>query len=151
MNTTNATGSLIKEDEIKSVLVQFFEQNGWDTEVHNGLEHGVDFQARKDDLCWKIEVKSEYKRDAANNNSFLYVLGQILMRMDSPNTYYGIALPKTEKYESLCAKIPQEAKKRTNIFVLIVDINTPSTIEIIPCCKVPSPFKTFGVIEVKDK
>ena len=149
MNATNdATDSLVKEDAIKSVLAQFFEQNGWETEVHKDREHGVDFQAQKDDLCWKIEVKSEYEKNEVNYNSFLYVLGQIIMRMDSPNTYYGIAFPKTEQYEKLCAKIPQEAKERIRIFIFIIDIDTPNTIEIIPWCKVPSPLKTFGVNKV---
>ena len=143
-----------QEDEIKDIFKNYFEKRGWKiTALNKGNKRGVDFEAKKDNLCWKIEVKSEYKSQQTTNSSFLQVWGEILQRMDSCDTYYGVAFPDTQLYRQLCEKITSEAKKRIKVFILFVkiekhelkDIDLISWNEEDKNIPVPLPFKNFGL------
>ena len=145
----------VHEDEVKSFLVDFFKKNGWEIlNVKYGHEKGVDFEAQKGNLRWKIEVKSEYKKTQANRNSFLGVWGEILTRIDDDKIYYGIAFPDTQRYRELYAQITPKARKRVKIFVLFCKIEKHAlkNINIFSWSEnenkdieVPPPFETKDV------
>ena len=54
-------------------------------------------------------------------NYFLGILGETLQRMNDPNARYTIALPDLEQYRKLWNKLPQLAKERTTIDMILVD------------------------------
>lgn len=161
MSTQNTTKHLLNEDEIKCALSQYFKDKCWEIiSVQYGNKKGIDFEAKKDKLRWKIEVKSEYERPQANRNSFLEVWGEILTRMDNPEmdnteTHYGVAFPDTKRYRELCEQITSEAKKRIRVFILFFKIegNVLKEIDLLSWngdqdIKVPPPFENFGVNKV---
>jgi hypothetical protein len=54
-------------------------------------------------------------------NYFLAILGEILQRMDNENNKYFIALPKINQYKLLWERLPNVAKQRTHIGLILVD------------------------------
>lgn len=55
------------------------------------------------------------------NNYFISVLGEILQRMNDSNARYSIAFPDMKQYRNLWNKLPNIAKERTTIDMLLVD------------------------------
>lgn len=54
-------------------------------------------------------------------NYFLMILGETLQRMSEEKARYSIALPELVQYSRLWARLPQLAKSRTRITMLLVD------------------------------
>ena len=53
-------------------------------------------------------------------NYFLAILGETLQRMSDQDARYSIALPDMNQYRRLWAKLPDLAKQRTQITLLLV-------------------------------
>ncbi|MBQ3652839.1 MAG: hypothetical protein II954_00305 [Synergistaceae bacterium] len=138
--TQSVHEKFVHEDTVKTIIAEFFSRHGWIVSINLGHNKGVDFEARKDDSCWRIEAKSSYAlkkgtllpREASKTNYFLNALSEILQRMDDPNVHYAIAFPKINKYEELWAQLPSEAKKRTQIHMILVSDSEPRKIEFHP-------------------
>ena len=110
----------MQEDEIKVILANYLNHNGWQTKLAMGKEHGIDIDATKGSDRWIIEVKGCGSRNAMRVNYFLAILGETLQRMSDPNAKYSIALPDMQQYRKLWERLPQLAKERTGISVLFV-------------------------------
>jgi len=53
-------------------------------------------------------------------NYFIGILGETLQRMDDAKAKYSIALPDLKQYRGLWERLPEIAKKRTQISLLLV-------------------------------
>ena len=130
----------VSEDDAKDAIAKFFSGHGWKVTVNRGHKNGVDIEAKRDNSCWRIEVKGAYARkkgtllprEPSKTNYFLNVLGEILQRMDDTNIHYAIAFPKIKKYEELWAQLPLETKKRTQINMIIVNYSDKPKFEFHP-------------------
>lgn len=111
----------LSEDEIKKVLVDWLERDGWLTEVAWGSKRGIDIDARRGNERWIIEVKGPGSRNPMRVNYFLAILGETLQRMDDPNARYSIALPDMRQYRRLWERLPDLAKTRSGIDLILVD------------------------------
>ena len=113
----------LQEDDIKNILANYLNHNGWKTKLAMGKVHGIDIDAYKGNDRWIIEVKGCGSRNAMRVNYFLAILGETLQRMSDSNAKYSIALPDIKQYRSLWNKLPPLAKERTGISVLFVNEN----------------------------
>lgn len=110
----------LSEDEIKEIVNQYLESDGWKTQVAWQKTRGIDIDAFRGKQRWIIEVKGCGSRDAMRVNYFLAILGETLQRMNDPNAKYSIALPNLNQYRNLWERLPRLAKERTNITALFV-------------------------------
>ena len=113
----------LHEEDIKHVLANYLVSNGWDIKVAWGHQQGIDIDAERGNERWVIEVKGPGSRPAMRNNYFVSILGEILQRMDDDQAKYSIALPDMLKYRRLWNELPQLAKERTTIDLILVDEN----------------------------
>ena len=118
---TTTTKEPLQEEDIKHILYNYLISDGWSVNVAWGHNPGVDIDARKDGRRWMIEVKGPGSRQPMRVNYFLGILGETLQRMNDPNARYTIALPDLEQYRKLWNKLPQLAKERTTIDMILVD------------------------------
>lgn len=110
----------LSEDEVKSFLAKWLEDNGWQVEIAWGKARGVDVHARKDRQNWFIEVKGCGSRQAMRVNYFLAILGETLQRMSDPDAKYSIVLPDMPQFRGLWERLPMLAKERTKITAIFV-------------------------------
>lgn len=121
-DTYSTSDSHLQEDEVKHYLKIYLEENNWSIEKFaDKNKHGVDIEAKRDGEKWLIEVKGCGSRQPMRNNYFISVLGEILQRMNDSNARYSIAFPDMKQYRNLWNKLPNIAKERTTIDMLLVD------------------------------
>ena len=113
----------LSEDEIKRVLNDRLQADGWQTKVAWGRTPGIDIDALRGNERWIIEVKGPGSRNPMRVNYFISILGETLQRMDAPNAKYSIALPDLKQYRGLWDRLPRLAKSRTGISLLLVSVN----------------------------
>lgn len=111
----------LSEDEIKLSLQAWLDLQGWSVEIAYGKSRGADVVACRGKKRWIIEVKGRGSRPQMKINYFLAVLGEILQRMDEPNSKYSIVLPDLKQFRNLWSKLPGLAKSRIGITALFVD------------------------------
>ena len=110
------------EDEAKKIIAKYYEDRGYSTEVAWGHKHGIDIVAKKEgEERIIIEVKGCGSRPEMRVNYFLSILGEILQRMDDAQAKYYIALPKMDQYINLWDRLPELAKRRTEVGLILVD------------------------------
>ena len=117
----DVSGNHLQEDEIKLVLHDYLTADGWNVEVAWGHKTGVDIDAKKDGKRWLIEVKGPGSRPQMRVNYFIGILGETLQRMDDPDARYSIALPDMPQFRGLWDRLPELAKERTTIDLLLID------------------------------
>ena len=117
----NNSAKSLQEDDIKSILNNYLIENGWDTKVAWGHRQGIDIEACKGDNRWIIEVKGSGSKQEMRVNYFISILGEILQRMNDDNARYSIAFPDIEQYRKLWNKLPELAKQRTTVDLILVD------------------------------
>lgn len=110
----------LSEDEIKEALDGWLRSQRWTTQIMWGTTRGIDIEARRGNDHWIIEVKGPGSRQPMRVNYFLSILGETLQRMDDPEAKYSIALPDLKQYRGLWERLPQLAKSRTTISLLLV-------------------------------
>lgn len=113
----------LQEDDIKRIIANYLNENGWNIQLAMGKNHGIDIDACKEENRWIIEVKGCGSRNAMRVNYFLAILGEILQRMNDPKAKYSIALPDMKQYRNLWDKLPRLAKERTGITALFINEN----------------------------
>lgn len=119
----------LQEEDIKHILADYLEENGWSARVAWGHSHGIDIDAHRENKRWIIEVKGPGSRQPMRVNYFVSILGEMLQRMNDPNARYTIAFPDIPQYRGLWDRLPQLAKDRTGIDMLLV--HTDGTIEFL--------------------
>ena len=113
----------LSEDEIKGILNEYLQADGWETKAAPGRERGIDIDAARGAERWIIEVKGPGSRPPMRVNYFISILGETLQRMNDPDAKYSIALPDLEQYRRLWNRLPQLAKTRTGISLLLVSVD----------------------------
>lgn len=116
------------EEDIKKIINDKLIADGFVTEVAWGHQHGVDICAKRGDRQLLIEVKGPGSRPQMRVNYFLSILGEILQRMDTEDAEYYIALPDMEVYRNLWKRLPDLAKQRTQIQLMLVAADGSITI-----------------------
>lgn len=111
----------LQEEDIKHILTDKLTSEGWNVKTAWGYTRGVDIDARRGVERWLIEIKGPGSRNEMRNNYFIGILGEMLQRMDDPNARYTIVFPDIEKFRRLWNDLPELAKKRTTIDLLLVD------------------------------
>jgi len=113
----------LSEDEIKKVLKEFLEVQGWAVQVAWGKTPGIDIDANRGLERWIIEVKGPGSLQPMRVNYFIGILGELLQRMEDPTAKYSIALPNMKQFNGLWQRLPKLAKERTGITALFVDLD----------------------------
>jgi len=110
----------LSEDEIKRILEAWLKADGWETKVAWRNAKGIDIDARRGSERWIIEVKGPGSRQPMRVNYFIGILGETLQRMSDPTARYTIAFPDLTQYRRLWAQLPELAKSRTGITIILV-------------------------------
>lgn len=111
----------LSEDEVKRFVKDWLERDGWSVTVAWGRQRGIDIEATRGEERWLIEAKGCGSRPEMRVNYFIAMLGELLQRMDDPEAIYAIALPDMPQFRGLWDRLPDLAKKRTEISALFVD------------------------------
>ncbi len=114
---------LFTEEEVKTIINEYYRAKGYDTKVAWRHSHGADIVAQKHGERLIIEVKGCGSRKPMRVNYFLAILGEILQRMEEDHDKYFIALPNIQQYRDLWNKLPKLSKERTKIKLILVDEN----------------------------
>ncbi len=110
----------LSEDELKEHLEKWLIANDWTATVAWGKSRGVDILATRRKERWIIEVKGHGSLQPMRVNYFIAMLGETLQRMADPESKYSIAMPDVSQFRGLWARLPELAKKRTQITALFV-------------------------------
>ena len=113
----------LQEEDVKQILNDWLIANGWKTTVAWGKNHGVDIDAIRNNERWLIEVKGPGSRNEMRVNYFIGILGETLQRMDDEKARYSIAFPDVDQFRRLWQKLPELAKQRTTIDMILVKGN----------------------------
>ena len=110
----------LAEDSIKLTLDRYLTAEGWTADVAWGRKAGIDIDARRGQERWIIEVKGRGSLSAMRVNYFIGILGETLQRMSDPDARYSIALPDLQQFRRLWDRLPELAKRRTQITAIFV-------------------------------
>ena len=113
----------LSEEELKTKFSDWLQSEGWVTEVAWGRTPGIDIDARRKGKRWIIEVKGPGSRSPMRVNYFIGIFGETLQRMDDTSAKYSIALPDLKQYRGLWQRLPDLAKKRTGISLLLMSMS----------------------------
>jgi hypothetical protein len=108
---------------MKQYLESFLVSQGWDPEINWSSNHGIDIEAKRDLQHWIIQVTKAGPPTSPPNNSFIFVLGEILQRMDDPAAKYSVAMPDTRPFYRLWKRLPWQVKNKTGLSALFVDLS----------------------------
>lgn len=95
--------------------------------VPGGSRADIDLLNPETGQHWVVEAKGDTKGNAGLD--FKTGLGQLLLRMNEPETMYGVALPDTPRFVALCNRISERVRLRLNLHCLFVDGD--STVRVI--------------------
>jgi len=119
-HTAAASSDGMSEDMVKAGVAAWLKSDGWTVDVRWGNARGIDIEAVRGKERWVIEAKGCGSRQQMRVNYFIAMLGETLQRMDDPNARYSIALPDMAQYRGLWSRLPQLAKSRTTISLILV-------------------------------
>lgn len=110
----------ITEDEVKAAIDAALRQDGWETDVRWGHVHGIDIMARRGDNRLVLEAKGEGSRSAMRVNYFLGALGELLQRMETPDSQYGLVFPAHRQFVGLILRLPTWVRDRLQLHFYLV-------------------------------
>lgn len=121
------TENMLSESQVVDYISRYLQERGWT--VTTSRYRGADIIAEKDNAEWVIEAKgcgnSRYV-NAERNNFFVYVLGQILTRLDSDDKKYSVAFPYLPDFVNLWNNFSRLAKSKfgkNGLTILLVSSN----------------------------
>ncbi|MDP9070479.1 MAG: MarR family transcriptional regulator [Actinomycetota bacterium] len=112
--------TLISEDEVKEAVKAHLEAQSFEVTVAWGRTRGADIVATRPGARWVLEAKGEVLLQPQQVNYFLGALGELVQRMDDPDTTYGLALPDNRQYRGLVSRLPSFARHRLGLRVFFV-------------------------------
>jgi hypothetical protein len=110
----------LSEDEVKQGAKEYLEAAGFHVTVAWGRQHGIDIRAVSGAEVMLLEAKGSAMNPPQQVNYFLGALGELLQRMSDPEATYGLALPDSQQYRGLAARLPALAWQRLRLTVLFV-------------------------------
>ena len=120
--TSIQPGGPISEDEVKGAVRDHLKAGGFEVQVAWGRVRGIDIEANHlDGRRYVIEAKAETGASGPQQvNYFLGMLGELLQRMNDPESTYGIALPDNDQYRGLVERLPRLVRERLGLVVFWV-------------------------------
>ncbi|MBI5875908.1 MAG: hypothetical protein HZB81_08745 [Deltaproteobacteria bacterium] len=117
----------LTEQIIKERMIVYLEKNKFKISPVTHQNHGVDIKGfnKKLGRSWFIECKgnptNKYE-DSSRDSYFKTALGQILMRMNSRYSKYGIALPDDDKqsFRKKIKDVPVEIRKKLKLSFFVI-------------------------------
>ena len=104
------------EGFVQVAIERYFDECGYIVQNLTNADLDTVHPSSKD--RWIIEAKGDTKSNAGLD--FKTGLGQLLTRMDDPDSKYAIAVPYTQKFCQLCGKVPKRVRELLNIYWLFV-------------------------------
>lgn len=110
----------LAEDDVKRAMQAVLIQDGWQVDVRWGRAQGIDIEARRGAERLVLEAKGEGSLQPMRVNYFVGALGELLQRMDSPDAFYGLALPAHRQFAGLVTRLPSRVRTRLNLRFYLV-------------------------------
>lgn len=110
----------LTEDEVKQGVKGYLEAAGFRVTVAWGRQHGIDIRAVSGAEVMLLEAKGSAVNPPQQVNYFLGALGELVQRMSDPAATYGLALPDSQQYRGVAARLPALAWQRLRLTVLFV-------------------------------
>ncbi len=112
--------TLLSEDEVKEAVKAYLEAQGFVVTVAWGRARGADIVATRPGSRLVLEAKGEVLLQPQQVNYFLGAIGELVQRMDDPDSTYGLALPDNRQYRGLVCQLPMFARDRLGLSVYFV-------------------------------
>ncbi len=112
--------TLLSEDEVKEAVKTHLEAQGFVVTVAWARTRGADIVATRPGTRLVLEAKGEVLLQPQQVNYFLGALGELVQRMDDPDSTYGLALPDNRQYRGLVSRLPTFARDRLGLRVFFV-------------------------------
>ena len=112
--------TLLSEDEVKEAVKAHLEAQGFEVTVAWARTRGADIVATRPGARLVLEAKGEVLLQPQQVNYFLGALGELVQRMDDPDSTYGLALPDNRQYRGLVSRLPSFARDRLGLRVFFV-------------------------------
>ncbi len=112
--------TLLAEDDVKKAVKAYLESQGYDVTVAWARTRGIDIVATRPGSRLVLEAKGEAVLQPQQVNYFLGALGELVQRMEDPDTTYGLALPDNKQYRGLVSRLPSFARERLGLRVFFV-------------------------------
>ncbi len=106
---------------MRQILDHFLTAQGWILKDITRADQPFEVEAQQGNNKWIIQIKNSSYQLQDPVTAFVSVLGEILQRMDNPNTKYSIALPDTDPFCRLWKRLPELPKQKTGITALFVN------------------------------
>ena len=113
-------GTLLSEDEVKEAVKGHLEAQGFEVTVAWARTRGADIVATRPGCRLVLEAKGEVLLQPQQVNYFLGALGELVQRMDDPDSAYGLALPDNRQYRGVVSRLPSFARDRLGLRVFFV-------------------------------
>ena len=117
----------LSEDFVKDSIVAWLKKHDWNRnlKIRELRDKGVDIKVQHTthQKYFLIEAKGEGKHSQANDNNFVYSLGQIVTRMkygSKTNYKYAIGLPDSIAKIAI-RRLPWQIMKKLSLTILSVD------------------------------
>ena len=110
----------LPERRVRHVLESHLISQGWDLDIAQGFNRGLDIEATRNSARWVIRARVRLSPSEMIADYFAALLGEMLQRMEEETSKYSIALPDMEPFRRLWHRLPHAAKNRTRITALFV-------------------------------
>lgn len=122
------------EPRVIEVLESKANSEGWTTVCKNvgqGIR-GIDLKVQKDNRSIVIEAKGEREGPPQHSSEVKGALGAIIMDMKVETSCHCVAFPDTAGFQRVVRDIPETARRRLGLRVLLVDCPTGRVKVIAP-------------------
>lgn len=99
-------GKGVADGQVLSHTWLYLEAAGFRVTVAWGRQRGVDIRAESGAEVMLLEAKGSAVNPPQQVNYFLGALGELLQRMSDRAATYGLALPDSQQYRGLAARLP---------------------------------------------
>ncbi len=113
-------GALLAEDDVKNAVKAYLEAQGYAVRVAWARARGIDIVATRPGSRLVLEAKGEAPLQPQQVNYFLGAIGELVQRMDNPDSTYGLAFPDNKQYRGLVSRLPSLARERLGLRVFFV-------------------------------
>ncbi|MGQ0521285.1 MAG: MarR family transcriptional regulator [Actinomycetota bacterium] len=112
--------ALLSEEQVKEAVKVHLEAQGFIVNVAWARVRGPDIVATRPNSRLVLEAKGEVLLQPQQVNYFLGALGELVQRMDDPDSTYGLALPDNPQYRGLVSRLPAFARNHLGLRVFFV-------------------------------
>jgi hypothetical protein len=100
---------------VQAAIERHFRDSGFEIDVDGTVDLACRHPVTGE--CWQIEAKG---RTSSPGLDFQTCLGQLLVRMSTPDMHYAVALPELPEYRAQIAKVNSWVIDRLNLSWLLI-------------------------------